>query len=144
MAYTAAKAGDALVRSGQSDEYMVLIHEPSASFTISANDSVVEAKGRSLVVVPPGESSVTLGGDGAVVRVFTTQSEDLCANCANDAFYVTPDPNVAPYKAWPDPRDGRRIRIYALDEVAPSPERFGRLYRCSTLMVNMAIASRRR
>jgi hypothetical protein len=134
--YANVGAGDTLSRAGQLDEYVILIHDRQASVTLQAGEEQVEARGRLLVVMPPGDSSVTPSTATAMVRLFTTQSPELCALCDNDGFYATPDPNVAPFQPWPDPPAGHRIRVYELDQVADDPDRFGRLYRCSTFMVN--------
>ena len=134
--YARSRAGDPLSRSGQRDEYMVLLHDRDATAYIAAAGETVTATGRCLVIVPPGDSSVTMDRDAEVVRLFTSQSPDLCAQCDNADFYREPDPNVAEFAPWPDPPAGHRIRVYPLDDVAEDAKRFGRLYRCSTLMVN--------
>jgi hypothetical protein len=132
--YARARAGDPLERRGQADEYVVLLPDTAATLTAGAEE--VTAPARAVVVMPPGDSTVTLNADGQVLRLFSTESADLCDLCANQDFYADPDPNVAPFAAWPDPPDGHRIRVYALDEVERDPNRFGRLFRCSTVMVN--------
>jgi hypothetical protein len=134
--YARAAPGDPLSREGQLDEYMVLLNDRDATATLTAGDERVEAVGRSVVIMPPGDSSVTMDREAQVVRLFSSRSPELCARCDNADFYTTPDPNVAPFQAWPDPSDGHRIRVYPLDEVPQDTDRFGRLYRCSTIMVN--------
>jgi hypothetical protein len=134
--YLDAAAGERLERTGQPDEYVILADDASASLTLEADGESVQATGRVLVVMPPGDSAVTAAGGTRLVRLFTTQSDDLCQRCDNDGFYVTPDPNVAPYQPWPDPPDGHRIRCYQLDDFPADDGRFGRLFRCSTFMIN--------
>ena len=136
VAYSEAAAGDALARRAQPDEYVILLHDPATNAQVTAGNECVEVSGRAIVVVPPGQSMLRLSSGGVAVRLFTTRSADLCARCSNNAFYDTPDPNVAPFEPWPDPPDGPRIRAYAIDDVAPDQNRFGRIYRCSTFMVN--------
>jgi hypothetical protein len=136
MAYTDGRAGERLVRTGQPDEYVVLLDDPSASITIEWGGNRATAHGRSVVVVPPGDSVVELGSTAAVTRVFTSQSDDLCALCTNNDFYDTADPNVPSFQPWPDAPSGHRIRVYNIDSVADEPGRFGRIFRCSTFMVN--------
>lgn len=127
--------GQTLQRSNQPDEYMVLL-PGEARARLTAGTDTVETSGPTLAVMPPGSSEIMLPDGGDVVRIFSSQSADLTALCRNADFYTVPDPNVAPFTAWPDPPGGHHIRAYALDAIAPSDDRFGRLFRCSTLMVN--------
>jgi hypothetical protein len=87
--------------------------------------------------MPPGDGSITVDRDTELVRFFSTQSPDLCERCDNAASYRERDPNVAPFMPWPDPPGGHRARVYSLDDVPESPTRFGRLFRCSTFMINV-------
>jgi hypothetical protein len=85
--------------------------------------------------VPPGDSSVVFETDGRMVRLLTVRSKDLADLCFNASLYLEPDPNIPPLQAWPTPADGFRIRTYSLD-VEDQPGRFGRIWRCTTFMVN--------
>ncbi len=134
--YARLRAGEQLDRSGQPDEYVVLIHDRDATVASSAGDQTEVVHGRSMVVMPPGESSVFAEHDTEVVRLFSTVSGDLCSRCDNQDFYAVNDPNVDQFAPWPDPVDGHRIRVYALDDVAADANRFGRIFRCSTFMIN--------
>lgn len=136
VAYTKAAPGAVLSRGGQPDEYVVLLQDPGTAVTITAGGQREDVPGYSLAIVPPGDSQVTVPKGGEVVRIFSTQAEDLAARCGNAASYATPHPNLPPYAPWPAPRDGYRIRAYSLD-VPPEPSRFGRIFRCSSLMVNL-------
>jgi hypothetical protein len=136
-AFDRAVAGDRLARADQIDEYVVLVTEDGAEVSIEAEGHErATATGPALVIVPPGSSAVTAAVDTTLVRLFSTRSEDLCQRCDNAGFYAEPDPNVAPFQAWPDPPDGLRIRVYPLDEVPDEPGRFGRIFRSTTFMVN--------
>lgn len=135
VAHTRGKAGLVLGRSGQLDEYMVLLPNRDTPAEIRWGGERLSVDGYCLVVVPPGDSEIELKGDGEVVRLVTTRAEDLVARCANARSYDEPDPNVPPFQAWPDPVDGHRLRHYSLD-VEPEAGRFGRIFRCSTIMVN--------
>ena len=65
-----------------------------------------------------------------------TRPPTCSRECRNADNYVEPDPNVAPFAPWPDPPAGYGIRIYPLAGVPDDSGRFGRIFRCSTLMIN--------
>jgi hypothetical protein len=87
-------------------------------------------------MVPAGRSRIAIGGAGPVIRLFSTRSEDLCRLVSNAANYAGPHSQVPPFEPWPEPADGPRIRSYSLD-VPDEPGRFGKIFRCTTFMVNV-------
>ncbi len=127
--------GGSLSRPDQPDEYVLLLPDRNTPAIIEANGERVEVDGYSLVIVPPGESRITLPEGRRATRIFSTRSEDLNSVCSNADSYAAPHPNVTLLEPWPDPVGGFRIRAYSLD-VPPTPGRFGRIFRCTTLMVN--------
>jgi hypothetical protein len=135
VVFSLAEAGDALVRTDQPDEYMVLFGQNVAA-TITAGAQQEEVRGASVAIVPPGASEITVEAGGDIVQLFSNRATDLLERCRNADVYAEPDPNVAPFAPWPDPPGGHRIRVYRLADIPPDPKRFGRLLRCSTLMVN--------
>lgn len=135
IAHSEAKPGASFSRKGQVDEYVVLLPNKDNSAVITWNGSSVTVPGYSVAFVPPGDSSVTLPQGGRVVQMFTTRSADLAAKCQNAASYETAHPNIPPFQAWPEPKGGHRVRHYTLD-VPDEPGRFGRIWRCTTFMVN--------
>jgi hypothetical protein len=135
IAYSEAQPGAAFEREAQLDEYAVLVPDKSTTVEIVANGSSHKVPGGSLAFVPPGQSSIRVVEPGPIVRMFTTRSSDLVAKCSNRASYSTAKPHVAPVEPWPAPKGGYRVRIYDLD-VAPEPGRFGKIWRCTTFMVN--------
>jgi hypothetical protein len=109
--------------------------DPGAGAEIVWGNERRVVNGHSISFVPAGASSVTLLGAAKVVRMMTTRSEDLVKLCSNAASYATPHPNLPPFEPWPEAAGGAKIRTYSLD-VAATPGRFGRIFRCSTFMVN--------
>lgn len=136
VAYSEVMPGARLERPSQVDEYVLLVPERDVPVTVEAGTKVRDVHGHALVIVPPGASAVTARGKGTLVRIFSAQSADLDALAANAAAYAHPHPNIPPYAPWPVPPEGYRLRVYDLD-VAPQPGRFGRIWRCSTLMINV-------
>jgi hypothetical protein len=135
VAYTIAAAGARFVREDQPDESILLLPEPSTRAQITALGETQTTDGYVLVIVPPGRSEILLPEGGILVRIFTTRASDLAAMCENAASYIVSHPNIPAFKSWPEPKDGFKIRVYSLD-VADQPGRFGRIWRCSTLMIN--------
>lgn len=136
VAYTEAKPGAVLSRQGQIDEYVLLIEAPDVPAFVRAGEETTEIPGAHIVMVPPGDSAIELPNGGVVTRIFTSQSQDLTALVANAEAYARPDPSIPAFEPWPAPADGLRIRAYSLD-VPPQEGRFGRIWRCTTIMVNV-------
>ncbi|GHD22747.1 hypothetical protein ACFOEZ_11455 [Tianweitania populi] len=135
VGYSEVEAGGSLSRTGQGDEYVLLLSDHETPAIVEANGERLEVDGFSLVILPPGDSRITLPNGGRATRIFSTRSDDLNALCANAESYTERHPNVTLLEPWPDPVGGFRIRAYSLD-VPPSQGRFGRIFRCTTLMVN--------
>ena len=135
VAYSEAEAGAVFERADQIDEYAVVLPDDGVELRIEIDEGSETIVDKAVAFVPAGRSRITVVKGGRILRLFTTRSADLVALCANAAAYAEPDPNVAPFTAWPDPVGGRKVRAYS-GKVAPQEGRFGRLYRGSTIMVN--------
>lgn len=135
VAYSEVQPGAVLARTTQADEYAVLLPESDTAATVRTEDEEARVTGRRILVVPPGTSSLHVTSGRRVVRVFSAAAKDLAEASANAASYRTPKPNIPGYRPWPAPADGYRLRSYDLD-VPPQEGRFGRIWRCTTSMIN--------
>lgn len=137
VAYTLATPGAVLTRTAQPDEYVLLIEAPEPHALVEANGAEAVPVGpEHIAFVPPGDSRIVVPDGGEIVRLFTTASDDLVALCSNAATYAAGAPNIPPLERWPDPVGGFRVRRYPLS--VPAQEgRFGRIWRCTTFMVNV-------
>ncbi|HEY0106020.1 MAG TPA: hypothetical protein VGB91_08055, partial [Rhizomicrobium sp.] len=133
--YIESKPGARFARAGQVDEYMIVLPDDDTPYEISANGASVQGDGHQLIIVPPGDSAVVLPKGGRVVRLFTTQSADLAAKCANAETYAQPDPANPPFKPWPAPPSGFKLRVYDLQKTR-KPGELGPIWRCTTIMLN--------
>ncbi|WP_150293984.1 hypothetical protein [Sphingobium estronivorans] len=134
--YMEAATGAQLVREDQADEYAILMPDAASAVAIEANGESRAVSGGQLAFIPPGASRVSVTAPGRIIRLLTVRAQDLAAKCSNAGAYDTPHPNIPPFQPWPAPRGGYAIRTYPLS-VPPEPGRFGAIYRCSTLMINM-------
>ena len=142
VAYSEVEAGTRFERKGQVDEWVLLLPDAAMKATVTAGAETETVAGYTVTFVPPGDSTVTVETKGRVVRLFTTRSADLAARCGNAEAHATRSENVPTFQAWPVPPDGYRIRSYTLD-VPNEPGRFGRIWRCTTFMVNYLATARR-
>ncbi len=135
VAHTLASPGDELTVHTEG-EYIVMVLE-GAEVTVSHGDDVTSVDEYAVVIMPSGSSTVRIDAAGTIVRVFGARTvPTLAARCANAAEYATPDPNVADWQPWPAPPAGEHIRVYKCAEHPLEPGRMGRIFRCSTVMVN--------
>jgi mannose-6-phosphate isomerase-like protein (cupin superfamily) len=137
IAYSEATPGATFERTDQVDEYMVLLPEHDTPVVASAGAQEERSDGYALLILPPGQSRLVFPKGGVVVRIFSAESPDLVAKCPNADAYAKGIGAVPPLQPWPDPPAGFKIRLYSLD-VPPEPGRFGSIWRCTTLMVNVA------
>ncbi|MCZ0734893.1 hypothetical protein [Phreatobacter sp. AB_2022a] len=135
LGHSETNAGAVLERRGQIDEYCLIIPDAATRVQVRTPAETVDIPGYSIVFVPPGDSTVTVVTGGRLCRLFSSRSADLAARAVNAASYAEPHPNIPPFQPWPEPRGGFRVRHYSL-EVKGSEGRFGRIFRCTTLMVN--------
>lgn len=135
IAYSEAEADARFSREQQVDEWVLLLPDPGSAATVAAGGTTKRVEGYSVTFVPPGDSTVVMNTKGRVIRMLTTRSEDLASQCSNASAHIDRHENMPPFEPWPEPRGGFRIRTYSLD-VPEEPGRFGRIWRCTTFMVN--------
>jgi len=117
------------------EEHVVISVDPGIALTVEAGSERQEIPGERLVVLPPGKSRVIATGEGRVVRLMRSTSDDVAGLAINAADYSTAHHNIPAFEGWPAPVGGFRIRAYDLT-VPTRPDSPFRLYRCTTFMVN--------
>jgi hypothetical protein len=135
LGYAEATAGAVFSREAQEDEYVLILPDRETRATVSAGGETKAIEGHSIVMVPPGPSTVEVTTGGRLVRLLTSRATDLVALCPNAESYAAQRTNIPAFQTWPEPVGGYRIRAYSLD-VPKEPGRFGRIFRCTTFMVN--------
>ena len=138
ICYVEAKAGAKITRAAQPDEFVILSPQHGTGLHVRSDHGSADIPGYSVVIVPAGASTIEVKSDGHFFILYTTRSRDLAAKAANAAAYEAPRHHVAPLVPWPDPLGGPKIRRYSM-EVANEPGRFGRIWRCTTFMVNLFV-----
>ena len=111
--YLSGPAGSTFTRRGNPDEYFVWALFDSVRVT--AGQDTVEAKAGSVLIVPPGDSTVELTEDGSVWLGFTSNATDLVERCPNVSEYQPAVDNIAPVTALEEPEGGYALRHYDLD-----------------------------
>lgn len=136
IAYTEALPGATFTRTGQPDEFMVILSEHDTPAVAIAGSQTEQTDGYALLIMPPGDSTITLSKGGRMTRIFTSAAPDIAAKAANAASFAVRRPTIPELKLWPTPPAGFKIRLYSL-EVAPKPGRYGRIWRSTNMMINM-------
>lgn len=137
IVYSETKAGATFARRGQADEWVILLPDAASGAQLTIAGRAHDLAGYSITFVPPGDSVLTMPDGGRVVRMFTSaHASDLAGQASNAAGHRDPNPNLSAYAPWPVPTSGYKVRSYSLD-VPDVPGRFGRIWRCTTFMVNL-------
>lgn len=141
VVYSDAVAGEKFTRTDQPDEYVtLLVSTPSraaAHVDVTSERGSASVDDDAVVVVPPGQSEVAVTSPGSVVRIFSNRATDLIARARNSAAHSGSHPHTAPFEAWPGSPAGDQLRVYRLSDAPVDPTRFGNIFRCSTIMVNV-------
>ena len=137
IGHTDARAGDDLATGHVDGEHAVLVLD-GAEVEIDHDTGKEVVAEDAVVLVPPGTSTVRVAAGGTVVRVLAVPTApDLAGRCSNAADYSDADGNVAEFAPWPDPPAGPRIRVYPISAYPVQAGRLGRIFRSSTVMVNV-------
>ena len=136
VCYSEVEPGAVFERKGQMDEYVLLLHDEDLAATVEANGETIEVPGYTITIIPPGDSRVTCKTGGRIVRLITAQNTDVVAKVENSAKYAGPHPQIPEFEPWLEPQEGFKIRSYSLD-VPDQEGRFGKIFRCTTFMVNI-------
>lgn len=136
VGYVESRAGGLIERPDQVDEYAILSLDPEVNLEVEWEGQIYAVPGASITFVPAGTSRVRIVSAGRVTVMLSTQNADVCALCVNRDAYTTPNINIPDFEPWPDPVGGAKVRNYSLD-VPDEPGRFGRIWRCSTFMINV-------
>lgn len=136
VGYTHAIAGDTWTCAATGEHVLLVLD--GAQVSIAVADDTVSVDEPGVVIVPPGKSTFSMQHAGTVVHLFAADTApDLAAACADAHEYAEPDRNVATFAPWPDPPDGHRLRVHPLAAHPLEEGRLGRIFRCSTVMVNV-------
>lgn len=138
VCYVEAQAGAEIRRVSQPDEYVILSPQHATTLHVESSHGSEDIPGYSVVVVPPGPSTIRAKTAGHFFLLLTTRNDDMARIAVNGTAYVAARHHVAPYRPWPDAVAGPKLRRYSM-EVANQPGRFGRIWRCSTFMVNLFV-----
>ena len=121
----------------KSDHEMMLLL-PDVAASIEGGGRTVEAKVRSVAIVPAGAFAVRLVGQGTCCVLKSNSGEVDGAAVANRATYVTADARVAPFgPAYRRRADGNAVRIFDIDAVqAPKDNPRLKMLQSATMSIN--------
>lgn len=136
VAHTFAQTGDVLPASSDG-EYGVIVAD-GAQVTVEHGTESADVNEYAAVIMPSGDSTVTVTAPGQIVRIFGAPTvPELAAKCANANDFETPDLNVAEWAPWPNSPNGEKIRVYLASDYPLVEGRMGRLFRSTTVMINL-------
>jgi mannose-6-phosphate isomerase-like protein (cupin superfamily) len=133
---TRLDAGEALSETDLPDEHIVLVPEGTKISIGVPGQAEASVAGPALVIVPAGTSRAVAHGAATLTRVFTTRSLEVTARAGNNPLYREPDHAVGPLPDRPPIPGPGTLRIHRAADVPVDPDRFGRIFRTDSLIVN--------
>lgn len=130
--------GAVLRTRGNPDEHCLILPTGASSVRVRAGGDETTAHEDTLVVIPPGDSTIEVLSAGYVHRVFSNATETY-ERARRFAVPTHPAAPVAELKPWPDPVDGFRLRRYALAELTHL-DGVQRTFRTTNMMIKLAPA----
>ncbi len=144
VVFSNAAAGERFSRVDQPDEYVTLListpDQPAAHIDAVADNEHVSIVDDAVVVIPPGPSELVVTSPGVIVRIFSNQASDVVAGSRNGDAHLQQHPHAAPFRPWSAAPTGDALRVYRLADAPVDPSRFGNIFRCRTIMVNVIAA----
>jgi len=133
-----AEAGDGAAPFDAASEHEMMVLPLTTGAAIQCRDQQVQARARSLCILPPGRFSIRPEGAGALVVLASTRSDVDAGAIVNRATYAQPDPRVAPIGApYRRLKAPDRIEIIELDAVAaPADNPRLKMFQSATLSIN--------
>ncbi|WP_326835273.1 hypothetical protein VSH64_10155 [Amycolatopsis rhabdoformis] len=135
--YVAARAPGPIVDTRFASETALVLTSDAAAVTVTWDGAATDAAGHGIVVIPPGAVRIDNAGTGDVVLLVRADEPGWAERAANAEAYAEPHPRVAPAEPWPEPVGAPRVRVYPAADHPISPERFGRIYRTRSFMINL-------
>lgn len=132
IAYSSVTADGRLDRADHPDEYFVFLPGIEATIITTEGERRVGAADRdTVVVVPPGDSSVRAHASGDIWRFFTAEATDLRLYRQE----LDKDAVVAAPVYFPRPTGGYRVRVYDLAGLGASTR--AQVLQTRSLMINV-------
>lgn len=136
VGYTDLVAGDSVHVLGSLTEHLLVVASDSTAVTVTAGAESVEVDEPAVVVCPPGDTSVTARDATALVRALPAAAAAAVGRSAEQDA-AGPAAVVAGSGVGAAPPGGFALRVYPLSGVPVDADRFGRIFRCSSVMVNL-------
>jgi len=136
LGYVSPVAGDSLGHTDLATEQMVILAHDGSAAEFRTAEGAREVRGRAVVIIPPGPAEIVALGEGDLIRLVDTLTDDWPERARNADSYARPHPRVTQLDHWPAPPGGDQLRVYLLDDVPKDPNRFGRIFRSRAFMVN--------
>ena len=134
VAISQTSVGGKIERSDNPDEYMLFVPKRTRiSVQARGETADIDSEDDTLVIVPPGASSISCAAAGHIVRIFSHRAADLVAASWNCQAYPASD--VSGDLPPPPPPGGWKLRVYPLERYR-KPDGPARPFRSTNMLVN--------